>query len=780
MLRAKVAVVAAFALLVPLAAFYGAGVLEELQPGGFRDPSAESSIVADITRRFVAGDLVVVYSLKRGANGEAGTTVDDIEPYSALVTAFANAERDASVERVVSFVSTGAPWLISRDRTRTVALVTLKGDDPAKVAAAERLRPVFAAEGFDVLFGGYAPVFAGITSTVERDLRRAELYALPLTLLLLLLLFRSVVSAAIPVILGGVAIALSLAILRALHTVSDVTIFAANVATILGLGLAIDYSLFVLMRFREELPRVGERRAIVRAMATAGRAVAFSGTTVAVSLCGLFLFPHGVLRSVAVGGIAVTLATVVLALTLLPALLALVGKRIDALRIPFGMPLPDERTFDDPTSDPTGEHERESERRGLWHRVARASMRFPLVTATAVVLVLLVCAAPFLRLAPSIADARSLPRGDEARLAQEVIDREFRANLATPHDVVVQLDTSSAPGATWNVERLVELVTFAHRLEAIPGVTSVTGPLSLAPGDPERAAQLMLAPDEASKIVRALFLDDTTARFAVVSEYPVDDPRALEQVDLLRRAQAPAGMRALVGGQAAWVVDVRHALRQYTPAMVAFIAGAMTLVLFLVFGSIVLPLKAIAMNLLSLTASFGAIVWVFQEGRFTRLFAFEPLGTTESSVPVLMFAIVFGLSMDYEVLLLSRVREEYLATGDNDRAVARGIARTGRLITSAALLLVVVVLCFATSRLVLIKTLAVGIAVAVFLDATIVRSLLVPATMRLLGDWNWWAPAPLARLWARAFDVTREPREPNDDRDARARKGETTRDPPRD
>ncbi len=766
MIRAKVAVVASFALFVPLAAWYGAGVLEELQPGGFRDPNAESSIVADITRRFVAGDLVVVYSLNASSDG---TTVDDIEPYTALVTALTLAESDKSVERVVSFVSTGAPWLVSRDRTRSVALVTLKGDDPAKVAAAERLRPVFAAEGFDVLFGGYAPVFAGITSTVERDLRRAELYALPLTLLLLLLLFRSVVSAAIPVILGGVAIALSLAILRALHNVSDVTIFAANVATILGLGLSIDYSLFVLMRFREELPRVGERRAIVRAMATAGRAVAFSGTTVAVSLCGLFLFPHGVLRSVAVGGIAVTLATVVLALTLLPALLALVGKRIDALRIPFGMPLPDERALD----DPSGEHERDDERKDLWHRIARAAMRIPLITATAVVLVLLVCAVPFLRLAPSIADARSLPRGDEARVAQEIIDREFRANLATPHDVVVQL---AEPGATWTVEKLVELVTFSHRLEAIPGVTSVTGPLSLSPGDPTRAATLMLADTDASRSVRALFLDDTTARFAVVSEHRVDDPRALEQVDLLRRAQAPPGMRALVGGQAAWVVDVRHALRQYTPAMVAFIAAAMTLVLFLVFGSVVLPLKAIAMNMLSLTASFGAIVWVFQDGRFTSLFDFEPLGTTESSVPVLMFAIVFGLSMDYEVLLLSRVREEYLATGDNDRAVARGLARTGRLITSAALLLVVVVLCFATSRLVLIKTLAVGIAVAVFLDATIVRSLLVPATMRLLGDWNWWAPAPLARLWERMFDVSRDPDRTDKPRRASTHDG----DPPRD
>jgi RND superfamily putative drug exporter len=747
-IRARIAVVVAFAILVPIAALFGAGVLRELQPGGFRDPHAESSIVADVTRRFVAGDLVVLYSLPPGSS--AGT-VDDVEAYATLADALTRAEAHPDVVRVASFVSTGAPWLVSRDRTRTVALATLKGTDTDKVAAIARLRPAFAAEGYQVQFGGYAPVFAGITSTVELDLRRAELVALPLTLLLLLVLFRSVVSAAIPVILGGSAIAFSLAILRALHAVSDVTIFAANVATILGLGLAIDYSLFVLMRFREELPKVGERRAILRAMATAGRAVAFSGTTVAVSLCGLFVFPHGVLRSVAVGGIAVTLATVVLSLTLLPALLALAGKRVDALRLPFGMPPPSDR-MSLPPSVPDAPDP--------WHRLAAVVMHRPVLTGVAVIMLLLVLAVPFVRLAPSIADARALPRGDEARTAQEIVDREFgcgtldqdcHAHLTTPHDVVVHLDEGA-----WTHERLMELDGFAKRMRAIPGVSYVTGPLSIAPGDAARAATLLLADTTSSLAVRSLFLDKDTARFAVLSDFAVDDARALEQVELLRRVAPPTGTHALVGGQAAWIVDVRHALHVHTPAMIAFIALAMTVVLFLVFGSLVLPLKAIAMNLLSLTASFGAIVWVFQDGRLTSLFAFEPLGTTEASVPVLMFAIVFGLSMDYEVLLLSRIREEYLATGDNSRAVARGLARTGRLITSAALLLVVVVLCFATSRLVLIKTLAVGIAVAVFLDATVVRSLLVPATMRLLGDWNWWAPNTLARLWERVGGPRRE------------------------
>lgn len=734
-LRAKVGVVVAYAVLVPLAALYGMGVLEELQPGGFRDPEAESTQVADASRRFLAGDLVVLYSLPAGS--KAGT-VDDIEAFTSLVTALSRAEADPAVEKIVSFPTSGVPWLLSEDRTRTVALVTLQGPDLDKVAAARRLKPVFAAEGFEVMFGGYAPVFEGITSTVEHDLRTAELVALPLTMLLLLVLFRSVVSAALPVVIGGVAIALSLAILRALHAVSDVTIFAANVATILGLGLSIDYSLFVLMRFREELPRVGERRAVVRAMATAGRAVAFSGVTVAVSLCGLFLFPHGMLRSIAVGGIAVTVATVLLAVTLLPALLALLGARVTAFPIPFGLRLPEEASpLQSRVPSPAGLEP------GLWPAIARGVMKRPLLCILGVVAAMLACAAPFLRLAPSIADARALPAGHEARVTQEIIGRDFTAQIMTPHDVLVTLEEGR-----WDAARLGDLAAFAASLRAIPGVAMVNGPHAIDP-DPARAAALLLDDGAAARSVRSVVLDDTSARLAVVSTFAVDDARALAQVELLRALPPPPGMRVQVGGQGAWVVDVRTALARYTPRMVAFIAVAMCLVLFLVFGSLVLPLKAIAMNLLSLTASFGAIVWVFQDGRFTRFLAYEPLGTTEASVPVLTFAIVFGLSMDYEVLLLSRVREEYLATGDNDVAVARGLARTGRLITSAALLLVAVVMCFAMSRLVLIKTLAVGIAVAVFLDATVVRTLLVPATMKLLGDWNWWAPRPLQRLWER-------------------------------
>ena len=731
-IRARVGVVVAYALIVPAAAYYGAGVLQELEPGGFRDPGAESSIAAELSRHFVAGDLVVLYTAQH-------TTVDDVEAYAALVPALARVEADASVVRVVSYYSTSAPWLISRDRTRTVALVTLSGPDVDKVKAAARIKPLFAADGYDVMFGGYAPVFQAITSTVERDLHTAELWALPLTLLLLLLLFRSVVSAAIPCILGGVAIAFSLAILRALHNVSDVTIFAANVATILGLGLAIDYSLFVLMRFREELPKVGERRAVLRAMTTAGRAVAFSGTTVAVSLCGLFMFPHGVLRSVAVGGIAVTVATVVLATPLLPALLAILGSRVEALQVPFGLPLPDE-ILDD---------------QGPWHSLAAFVTKRPLAVGVVVVSALLVCAVPFLRLAPSIADARALPKGDEARTAQEIIDADFMPHLTTPHEILVTIDDVGAANpdharsSPWTVARIHDLTAYAKRLATVPGVTVVNGPHSIYPMDADKAARMLVADDDAARAVRGIFLWNNTARLTAVSAYDVDDERALEQVDLLRRVTLPPGAHVLVGGQSAWVVDVRDALHTHTPAMVLFIACAMVLVLFLVFGSVVLPIKAIAMNLLSLTASFGAIVWVFQDGRFTSLFHYERLGTTEASVPVLMFAIVFGLSMDYEVLLLSRIREEYLISGDNARAVGRGLARTGRLITSAALLLVVVVMCFATSRLVLIQTLAVGIAVAVFLDAALVRTLLVPATMHLLGDWNWWSPRWLLKAWQR-------------------------------
>ncbi|HEY4220806.1 MAG TPA: MMPL family transporter [Myxococcota bacterium] len=721
--RARVLVVALFAVLAPGAALYGANVLNELQPGGFRDPAAESSLVSNLTRAFTAGDLVVLYT----AHKDPGT-VDDVVAYDNIVPALANVAADPAVTRVVSFYSTGAPWLVSRDRTRTFVLVTLNGPDVDKVAAAQRLRPLFAADGYDATFGGYAPVFHGITSTVEHDLRKAELYALPLTLLLLLLLFRSAISAALPVLVGGAAVAFSLAILRALHSVSEVTIFAANVATILGLGLAIDYSLFVLMRFREELPgATSTSEAVVRAMNTAGRAVLFSGSTVAVSLCGLFLFPHGVLRSVAVGGIAVTVATVVLAMTLLPALLALLGKRVDALPIPFGLPLPSEIDDD----------------RGPWHALAAFVMRRPVAVGGAVVVLLGICAVPFLRLAPSVADARALPRGDEARDVSRIIDDEFTPHLTTPHELLLTLSDASA---AWDLARLRELNAYAKRVGTVPGVLEVHGPSALDPRNPDGAARMLSNDNDiATHAARELFIHDRTALITVLSRYAVDDDRSLEQVELLHRVPLPKGMTVMVGGQSAWVVDVRAAIREHTPPMVAFIAVAMTLVLFFVFGSVVLPIKAIAMNMLSLTASFGAIVWVFQDGRFTSLFDYDPVGTTDASVPVLMFAIVFGLSMDYEVLLLSRVREEYLASGNNERAVARGLARTGRLITSAALLLVVVVSCFATSRLVLIQTLAVGIAIAVFLDAAVVRTLLVPATMRLLGDWNWWAPRWLRR-----------------------------------
>ena len=720
--RLRHGVVALYAVVAILCAAYGAGVLSELKPGGFRDPHAESTLVFERGRHFVSGDLVLVYQAQSG-------TVDDVEGWAALVPALARAEADPAVAKAVSFFTTGAPWLLSTDRTATVVLLTLRGTDLEKVAASKRLWQPLQAEGFTLVRGGYAPVFDAITSTVEHDLRRAELWAMPLTLLLLLLLFRSLISAALPVILGGVAVAITLAILRALEHFSEVTIYAANVATILGLGLAIDYALFVLMRYREELPRVGERRAVVRAMATAGKAVAFSGATVAVSLCGLFLFPHGMLRSVAVGGIAVTLATVVLATTLLPALLALLGHRVDALKIPFGMPLPDE-------------HDAHAVEHGFWPRIARAVMAQPVLIGGAVVAVLLLCAAPFLRFSPSIADARALPRGMEARESHELVESAFLPHLGTPHEALVTMADER-----WTAEELRELFAYGRRLSSVPGVLKVTTPADAFPGDPEAAVRAMLATDEAGAALRGVFLNGDTARLAVVSSWAPDDERALEQLELLRRVTPPAGARVLVGGQSAWVTAVRAALVTFTPRMVLFIAVAMLVVLFGLFGSVVLPLKAVAMNLLSLTASFGAIVWIFQDGRFTSLLQYEPLGTTESTVPVLMFAIVFGLSMDYEVLLLSRIREEYLATANNTLAVTRGLARTGRLITSGALLLVTVVLCFATSRLVLIKTLAVGISFAVLLDATIVRSLLVPATMRLLGRYNWWAPAFLRRWW---------------------------------
>lgn len=736
--RRRLAIVLIYALIVPLGAFFSRGVLPLLRSGGFEDPTAESWQVRDVlTGEMGLGnaDLVLLLQVQSG-------TVDDVEVVSAVIPLIETLKADPDVVRVASFYDTGAAAFVSIDKQTTLVILSIGGDDETKSRAFRRLQPVAdeavaAVAGMSVQYAGLAPVNNALYATIEEDLWRAELLAFPLTALLLIVIFQSLASASLPLILGACSVAFALVAMRILVLFTDVSIFSANVISILGLGLAIDYSLFLVARFREELARGREvEDALVVTCATTGRAVAFSGLTVLASACGLFVFPQMFLRSVAFGALAVVAGSLLMALTLLPALLALLGHKVDALRVPF---LPK------PTADVGA----------FWLWVSKAVMKRPIVVAIAVIVPMGLMAVPFERFNPSLPDHRILPKGTPARSAMETLNTAFLPHQLAAHDVIVTFEDGDVFDDRLVKGHLAVLADLHDQIRAIPGVTRVDGPLSLGDVIGRERALTLLARPRAEQDENLLMILDTISegrrvRIGVVSGHEFNDEASIAQVAALRSLKLPAGVELKVGGVSGVLVDLQHAIKTRGPIMIGFTCAVMFFVLFLVFGSVTLPLKAMVMNFLSLTASFGALVWIFQDGRFTELLRYEPLYLSDATEPLILFAVVFGLSMDYEVLLLSRVREEFDKTGDNEASVALGLARTGRLITNAAALLVVVVGAFITSDILFMKTLGVGMALAVALDATVIRALLVPATMRLMGEWNWWAPAPLKRLWERA------------------------------
>ncbi len=710
-----------------------------LRAGGFEDPSAESWRVRGIIvdeLKIGTGDVVAIYTVPSG-------TVDDIEVLTAILPAVERVKQDQSVVTVRSMWDTGADVFVSKDRRRTFVAVSLLGDDQAMFETYARLRPLLeqpttTMPGLQVAFGGIAPTNQAVYRTIESDLRHAELLAFPLTAVLLLFIFQSLASASLPLLLGACSVAFAMVAMRVLLWFTDVSIFAANTISILGLGLAIDYSLFVVARFREELAAGRTvQDAVVVTMTTTGRAVAYSGLTVLASAVGLFVFPQMLLRGVAWGSVAVVAGSLMMAMTLLPALLSLMGPRVDALRLPFFSRRPTTQAS------------------GFWFRWSQAVMRRPVTVAVAVVVFMVVLGTPFVRFEPSLPDHRILPAGNDARVAMDLLNTEFLPHQLAAHDVLVTFHDGDVLAPERAVAHLEMLWTLHKQLKSLPGVSRVEGPLSIVDiVGKERGFAMLLKPraEQDAGLATALdaIIEGPRVRIGVVSEAVFNDRVSLAQIEAIRRFADPTGATIEVGGVSGILLDLQETVRTKAPRMIAFVAVVMFVVLFLVFGSVTIPLKAMVMNSLSLTASFGALVWVFQDGRFTGVLDYEPLYISDATQPLVLFAVVFGLSMDYEVLLLARVREEYLRTNDNEASVAHGLARTGRLITNAASLLVVVVGAFITSEILFMKTLGLGMALAVFLDATVIRALLVPATMRLMGDWNWWAPAPLARWWKRS------------------------------
>jgi len=707
-------VLAVAAVGVVCAAIWGTGVFSKLQSaGGFAPPASQCQQEANHTAAVFgrdAGDVVLLYS--------SATQTVHSPAYRAAVAGSLRRLPRGRVLSAATYWSTGSTQFVSPDGRVTYAVLELAGgSDAARIKNFDAVQGDFTAPGLTVLAGGQIPTEAAINKEVTSDIGRAEVISMPVLLILLLIIFGSLAAASLPLAIGAVGIIGSFTALRLLTLATPVSIYSVNITTILGLGLAIDYGLFMVGRFREELHRQASvADAVARTVATAGRTVAVSGVTVAMALASLLLFPEVFLRSMGYGGVATVVVDMLAALTVMPALLAVLGHRVNALRIRRQAGQAAGRSGG-PSVGRSGGPVVEAETAGGWYRLARRVMRRPLLFAVVIVVALLALGAPVLHISWGGTDARALPAAAPARQVSEALSRDFPGNVTEPIESLVQFRGPIAGSPA----RQAQLATYIARLGRLPGVTGaeLTG---------ERGQ---------------------TARIDLRYEPDPLSAQARQIVQRVRGVPGPAGSSVEVGGQSAQLVDELSSLSATVPWMALVMAAATFLLLFLAFGSVVLPVKAIVANLLSLSATFGVVVWIFQEGHLSGLLRFEPTGTLDPTMPILMLAIIFGLSMDYEVFLLSRIRERYDVTGDTPEAIAGGLQRTGGVITSAALLLVIVVGAFSASGITFIKLMGVGMIVALIVDASVVRVLLVPAAMRLLGRANWWAPKPLRGLYAR-------------------------------
>jgi putative drug exporter of the RND superfamily len=685
----------------------GSGVFERLDPD-VGDLEGTESAVADAR----------LDALDPGGESIAAVAdgIDPRDPAAAAAVA-ATVERLRAipgVAEVAAPVAGGPPELAAVDGRAVLVAVEFAPDldddrfDQALEAAEAELRRLDAPR---VVVGGGPLQDAEFEDQVAADLARAELLSMPVVLVLLLVIFGGIVAAGLPVLVALVGVAGTLLALLGISAVTDVSVYSVNVVTMLGLGLAVDYALLLVSRFREERATRDLPAAVEEAVATAGRTVVFSGLTVAASLAGLLVFADPFLRSMAYGGGAVVLLDMAAAVTLLPALLGLWGRRIRVGRAttrPAGAGAPSGRV----AHQDHGEAGL-STAPGLFASVSRLVQRRAPLIVVAVGVPLAVAVTPFLHAAYQQPDAGFLPAGAESRELYETLEARFDPAIwVEPVVLVADAGTDQAG--------LARVAAFGERVAALDGVRAVGAPRPLADG------------------------------VAVVEVLPTGggtDAAAARLADAVRSLPAPFPVQ--VTGDAASLADYQATVADRLPLAAALVVLTTFVLLFLFTGSVVVPVKAIVMNVLSLGASFGALVWVFQDGHLAGLLGAEGAGAIDPTVPVLTFAITFGLSMDYEVFLLSRIKEAWDQTGDNDLAVALGLQRSGRIVTSAALLLVVVFSGFMAAGMLTIKQVGLATVLAVLLDATVVRMLLVPATMKLMGRWNWWAPAPLRRLHRR-------------------------------
>ncbi|MDY6998612.1 MAG: MMPL family transporter [Actinomycetota bacterium] len=710
-------IVAAAAVLMAAAAVFGIPVAGSLTAGGFQDPTSESAGAARVlTETFGRGDLQLVFTL----------TARDGDLDAAAPTARRIVDRldqDPDVVDVVSAWTSppqAASALVSTDGATGLIIAELRGGEDEAPQTARALTDDIDAtivpglDGLEVRAGGSAMVYSQINSQTQRDVLVMEAIAVPLSFLVLVWVFKGLLAAALPVAVGALAIVGSMSVLRLIAVGTDVSIFALNLTTALGLALAIDYTLLIISRYRDEVAAGAERdQALIVTMATAGRTVLFSALTVALSMAAMVLFPMYFLKSFAYAGVATVALCALAAILVTPAAIALLGERLDAL---------DVRRLVRRRPEPADPQQR------FWYRSTKFVTRRAVVVGLAGTAVLLALGVPFLRVEWGLPDERVLPSSASAHQVGDMLRTRFADNAEAAVTVVVPDAAGLSPP---DFER------YALAASRVPDVSTVSAPSGTYAdgrrvGPPSGAAG---AADGAA----FLTVGSTATTFSEASERQLDELRALP---------GPGGRDVAFTGMAQVNRDSVSAIEARLPVVLGVIAAVTLVLLFVLTGSVVLPLKALVLNVLSLTAAFGALVWIFQEGNLGA-FGTTPTGTLVANMPVLLFCIAFGLSMDYEVFIIARIREFWLASGrtraDNDESVALGLAHTGRVVTAAALIMSISFGALIAAQVSFMRMFGLGLTLAVLVDATLVRMGLLPAFMHLMGRWNWWAPAPLVR-----------------------------------
>jgi RND superfamily putative drug exporter len=679
------------AIVAAIAAVFGAGVSSRMSPYGADDPATQSVQAKNryqaATGRQIDPGVIALVSSGDVRRAAAQRRVERVA---------AELKAQPDVASVQSFYGTHDPALVAHDRRSTYVVAYFKARSDLQISNDAKLIESRFSSQPDVKLGGSAIADAQVNTQVSNDLAHAEMLAFPLIFLLSLIFFRSIVASLLPPLLGGLAILGTFFLLRVVSTFTDLSVFALNLTTGLGLGLAIDYSLFIVSRYREEAAEDSFGvEALRRTLRSAGRTVLFSSVTVAVAVASLAIFPQRFLYSMGIAGAIVALLAATLALTVLPALLAALGPRVNALS-----PRRLRRA---------AERDARPARSGAWYRLAQFVTRRPAQVAVASAAVLIALGIPFTQIRFISADERALPVSASAHQVHDALHTQFPPNRTTPLEVVV-----GAPASSPQVRALSARIAHLRDVSAI------------APAQP------------AGRDTSLLQVSPVHGPLTGSTEQLVRDVRAIHTSSYLG-----------VAGETASYLDLEHSLGAHLPAVLAVVVAATLLVLFLMTGSVVLPIKAVLMNTLSLSAVFGILVLIFQHGHLQGLLGYHSLGALDATQPILLFAMGFGLATDYGVFLLARIKEAHDAGAPNREAVALGLERTGRIVTSAAMLFAVAVGAFATSQIVFIKELGIGTALAVLLDASLIRALLVPSLMELLGSANWWAPRPLRRFYER-------------------------------